>query len=43
MPRLRGPHPFSNFSLEALEQMVAMGMVEGITQALGQLDAVLAD
>ena len=35
---------FSRFpSLEALEQMVAMGMVEGITQALGQLDAVLAD
>ena len=30
-------------SLEALEQLVAMGMVEGLTAALGQLDDVLAD
>lgn len=30
-------------SLEAMEQMVAMGMVEGLTAALSQLDAVLAD
>jgi len=30
-------------SLEAMEQLVAMGMVEGMESALGQLDAVLAD
>lgn len=30
-------------SLEAMEQMVKMGMVEGMQSALGQLDAVLAD
>lgn len=30
-------------TLEALEQLAAMGMVEGLTAALGQLDAVLAD
>lgn len=30
-------------SLEAMEQMVAMGMEEGIKAALGQMDAVLAD
>jgi uncharacterized protein YndB with AHSA1/START domain len=30
-------------SLEALEQLVAMGAVEGLTAALGQLDALLAD
>lgn len=30
-------------SIEAMEQMVAMGMVEGISAALGQLDDVLAD
>jgi uncharacterized protein YndB with AHSA1/START domain len=28
---------------EALEQVLAMGQVEGMTQAIGQLDAVLAD
>ena len=28
---------------EALEQVIAMGQVEGMTQAFGQLDAVLAD
>jgi uncharacterized protein YndB with AHSA1/START domain len=28
---------------EALEQILAMGQVEGMTQAIGQLDAVLAD
>jgi uncharacterized protein YndB with AHSA1/START domain len=30
-------------SLEALEQMVAMGMEEGLTQAVGQIDAILAE
>lgn len=30
-------------TLEALEQLVAMGMVEGLTGALGQIDAILAD
>ena len=29
-------------SAEAMEQMVAMGMEEGISQALGQIDAILA-
>jgi hypothetical protein len=29
-------------SLEAMEQLVAMGMEEGIRAALGQMDAVLA-
>src|SRR3546814_9167455 len=30
-------------SVEALEQLTAMGMVEGATMAMSQLDAVLAD
>lgn len=30
-------------SLEAMEQLVQMGMVEGLTVAMGQLDALLAD
>jgi uncharacterized protein YndB with AHSA1/START domain len=30
-------------SVEAMEQLVAMGMVEGMRSALGQLDTVLAD
>lgn len=30
-------------SVEAMEQLVAMGMMEGIRSAVGQLDAVLAD
>ena len=30
-------------SLEAMEQLVAMGMMEGLRSALGQLDDVLAD
>ena len=30
-------------SLEAMEQLVEMGMVEGMQSALGQMDAVLAD
>lgn len=30
-------------SLEAMEQLVAMGMVEGLRSALGQLDALLVD
>lgn len=29
--------------LRAMEQLVAMGMVDGMTEAIGQLDAVLAD
>jgi uncharacterized protein YndB with AHSA1/START domain len=28
-------------SVEALEQMAAMGMEEGLTQAVGQIDAIL--
>ncbi len=30
-------------SREALEQVLAMGMEEGITQAVGQIDAILAE
>ncbi len=30
-------------SAEQMEQVVAMGMVEGMTEAMGQIDAVLAD
>ncbi len=30
-------------TLEALEQVIAMGQIEGMTQAMSQLDAVLAD
>ena len=30
-------------STEAMEQVLAMGMVEGITAALGQIEAILAD
>ena len=30
-------------SAEAMEQLVAMGMVEGMTEAVGQLDAILAE
>ena len=30
-------------SAEAMEQLVAMGMEEGITQAIGQIDAILAE
>jgi uncharacterized protein YndB with AHSA1/START domain len=30
-------------SAEALEQVLAMGMEEGITQAVGQIDAILAE
>jgi uncharacterized protein YndB with AHSA1/START domain len=30
-------------SVEAMEQLVAMGMLEGLRSALGQMDAVLAD
>jgi len=29
-------------TLEALEQLLAMGMEEGLTQAVGQIDAILA-
>jgi uncharacterized protein YndB with AHSA1/START domain len=30
-------------SLEALEQLIAMGMMEGLTAAMGQIDAILAE
>jgi uncharacterized protein YndB with AHSA1/START domain len=30
-------------SLEALEQLLAMGMEEGMNAAMGQIDAVLAE
>jgi uncharacterized protein YndB with AHSA1/START domain len=30
-------------SLEAMEQLLAMGMEEGLTEALGQIDALLAE
>jgi uncharacterized protein YndB with AHSA1/START domain len=30
-------------SLESMEQLVKMGMIEGLKSALGQLDAVLAE
>jgi len=30
-------------SLEAMEQLVSMGMEEGLKQALGQIDAILAE
>jgi len=30
-------------STEAMEQLVAMGMVEGLTEAIGQIDAILAE
>jgi hypothetical protein len=29
-------------SLEAMEQLIAMGMEEGLQQAMGQIDAILA-
>jgi len=30
-------------SVEAMERLVAMGMVEGLTQAVGQIDAILTE
>ena len=30
-------------STEAMEQLVALGMVEGLTEAVGQIDAILAE
>jgi uncharacterized protein YndB with AHSA1/START domain len=30
-------------SREAMEQLLAVGMEEGLTQALGQIDAILAE
>jgi len=30
-------------SAEAMEQLIAMGMEDGLTQAVGQIDAILAD
>ena len=30
-------------SLEAMEQLIAMGMEQGITEAVGQIDAILAE
>jgi uncharacterized protein YndB with AHSA1/START domain len=39
--RFRGVTRFQ--SLESMEQLVKMGMVEGLRSAMGQLDSVLAD
>ena len=30
-------------STEAMEQVLAMGMEEGLTEAVGQIDAILAE
>ena len=30
-------------SVEAMEQVLAMGMEEGLTQAVGQIDAILTE
>jgi uncharacterized protein YndB with AHSA1/START domain len=30
-------------NIEAMEQVLAMGMEEGLTQAVGQIDAILAE
>ena len=30
-------------TVEAMEQLAAMGMEEGLTQAVGQIDAILAE
>ena len=30
-------------SVEAMEQMIAMGMEEGLSAAMGQMDAILAE
>ena len=30
-------------TVEALEQMLAMGMEQGLTEAVGQIDAILAE
>jgi hypothetical protein len=30
-------------SREAMEQLLAMGMEEGLTEAVGQIDAILAE
>ena len=30
-------------SIEAMEQLMAFGMEEGLTQAVGQIDAILAE
>ena len=30
-------------SVEAMERLVAMGMVEGLTEAVGQIDAILTE
>jgi hypothetical protein len=30
-------------SIETMEQLLAMGMEQGLTQALGQIDAILAE
>ncbi len=30
-------------STEAMEQLLAMGMEEGLSQAIGQIDAILAE
>jgi hypothetical protein len=41
--RRSGLQPQTRFpSLEAMEQMVEMGMEEGLTMAVGQIDGLLA-
>jgi hypothetical protein len=30
-------------TVEQMEQLVAMGMAEGMTEAMGQIDAILAE
>jgi uncharacterized protein YndB with AHSA1/START domain len=39
--RFKGVTQF--LSLESMEQLVKMGMVEGLRSAMGQLDSVLSD
>ena len=41
LTRMRIEHTFP--SAEAMEQVLAMGMEEGLTQAIGQIDAILAE
>jgi hypothetical protein len=44
LEKFRGPVTSVTYfpSVEAMEQLVAMGMMEGLQSALGQLDGVLA-
>ncbi|WP_346270760.1 hypothetical protein [Pseudonocardia sp.] len=40
--RRRAPPPPTFPSLEAMEQLIAMGMEEGMAAAVGQIDQLLA-